>query len=194
MTRQDILRGLFFLVLIFGLTGNAYCLGWFNIANAKIENLGGDSYRLAVDVDWGGGEYHHMSYPDITTMPTLRSVEFAPLLGVNHSNPTFNGNPINDPLNWGDRAFWIEPDKFMGLTGNRFGYDFEYADPLPLMFEMTYQAHIDWDISWDEAPEPDSYFEEFSGSFAATAIPEPTTIILFAIGTIGFGVRRFRLK
>jgi hypothetical protein len=154
---------------------------WFNITDSYIEKIGEYSYRLGIEIDWGG-DYIFEGYEIYAPRLDLFSCS---IIGNGRYNPTLNAMPGEENLN--SPGLWYGYGKYSGLSGNVFGYDFDYYYPGTPGFSIDYGATLGW-----YANIPLGYTESHGGTFDVYAVPEPATIILFGLGLSGLALNKKR--
>ncbi len=175
----------------------AFPLGWLTVSTPYLTQLDSDSYRLRFDVEWGGENYVDPVY-DWVDVPPVFSRLTCSIFGTEQYNTTLNaveGGSCNLPGDWYGGGSATEG--YFCLGSGEFGYDFDWAGPIsdPLLF--SYSAVIAWSgcaVTPEGDAPPVLYDETFSGETFASAVPEPTTLVLFGMGILGatFARRRNR--
>jgi len=194
---------------------------WFNITDAYIQQLDHDSYRIQVFVDFGGtnfitpsgtestGDFYHFTHDSYriqvfvdfggTNFITPSGTEstgdfyhftFGPLLGTSQYNPTiFDGSSFASylPGDYTDRITGGVQHNSENFIGG-FGYDFDISEPFAdPAIDLSYSASFYGGTWTDELP-------EYTGTFTATVIPEPGTLLLVGLGLTGAGLIRRKVK
>lgn len=173
---------IFLAILILPVT--ASCIGWFGFSNTSIQQLDADSYRLRVEVQYGGENFFNPAgggYTGYFNQFTLT------LLGNAQYHQTFNSGRVtgayNTPGDWGGGFVDGAPNEFNSLV---FGYDFNLATPLVGPVDVNYAATFYGDAVFGVT---ESYNEDviYSGTASVDSIPEPEPFILFSLGLIIVG-------
>ena len=171
------------LLLVLLLPASSFGFGFVSISRAYIEQLDFDTYRLRVEVEYGG----LLPRPP-NDGPYLIGFELESIDGA--FNPTKN---VEFGIN--DAGQWASDDSRVSLTGE-FGYDFTASgfDGSPMV--LDYRAVLSWPYqSFNESGEEfwHANTETHEGTLEVHAIPEVCTLALVGLGLLGVGVaRRFQ--
>jgi len=171
----------FLILLILPVTASS--LGWFNISRATIQQLDADSYRLRVEVNFGGenffngfegatGSFNHFS------LGLLGTTQYHQTLNASHFTGAFS-----TPGEWSAGALDGAPMEFFS---NEFGYDFDIVQPISGPFDLAYVANFNNTATVGELTDL-STDVTFSGNAAVGDIPESRTLYLFGLGLFGLG-------
>jgi len=197
MIRKSAVMAVLFIVLI---NAPAYCLGWFNVADATITHVEDDIYRLRVAFDWGGDPFIDPVSGE-SAMPVLN--EFF----MNYSEPTSGIGYVPDSYTINHGAFsgtssqgywrgghgsglewmWMIPTS---LINDEFGWDFRNLDGSCAPIALNYHALLDWTGTYVDDNDERHFFgtgEEYTGTLYAhydenCPVPEPATLILVGLG------------
>ena len=173
---------IFTVILILPLTASS--VGWFGIANSSLQQLDEDSYRLRVEVIYGGNNFLNRIGTGYTgtfnhfTLTLVGDMQYVQTLNSGHATGAYS--------NRGDWSSGFTSDTPQGFYSEVFGYDFNLATPLVGPLEIDYSATF----YGDPVPGVTSLSSEnvtFSGTVAADTIPEPTPIVLFGLGLVIVG-------
>ena len=167
---------------------SASSIGWFGISNTSIQQLDADSYRLRVEVRYGGDNFLNNfgdGYTGYFNRFTLT------LLGNTQYHQTFNAGRVPGAYNtagdWYGGYIDGAPNEFNSLV---FGYDFNLARPLvgPVAIDYAASFYGDAVVGTTEASRENI---TFSGTTSFDNIPEPEPFVLFGLGLVMVG---FMLK
>lgn len=197
------------LMLAFLLPGSANSLGWFHITRSYVQQLGLGSYRVRVEVDWGGETFDPAvgapadgvpasPYPYYTGSATPGLFQFGLSSIGTVYNPYYSFHPTDEV------SFSPDPSPSWSAVYYRgfgsfgpnpvFGYDFNYIGPQVTEFSLSFSSSLWWSAPWQEPDGPYGAYvlaeEYFGNTFTAAVVPEPATIALFGIGLVGLGTGR----
>ncbi len=179
----------------------SFSLGFLSVQNATITQIGTDTYRLRVNMDWGGPDILAGDFvaPTGATLVTDARVNLSafelggPAGGFNYFAEVNEG--IWGP---GQTSGWGGTDydryEYWRPLGYEFGYDFQLAGALPQTMQITYGGWLEWAYTYRTAGGLRSFDwydiahdEYIRGSYQIgfVPVPEPTTALLFGIGVIG---------
>ncbi|MFZ1685223.1 MAG: PEP-CTERM sorting domain-containing protein [Candidatus Zixiibacteriota bacterium] len=201
--RTKIITASLLIILVSAHSASAF--GWFGILDASVMKLSDQTYRLRVNINYGGEQLGPIdpSHPGINGNnfstytnsvyqgPNLSEFELSSL-GSSQYNP-FHDSPCG--RTFGSNFWWYHPSmmasNYGDLAAHEFGYDFDYDGSLTQGFDLSYRSLLGW--QWSSYG---TYQESMTGTMHVDVVPEPSTLMLLcgALGLIGvvgvFGRRR----
>lgn len=188
-----------FAIVLAPVAGNAF--SFFTAYSPSISQIGDHSYRFRVQVDYNFDMFY--SNDGMPAMGAFTGFSLGRLIGYNQRSFTPLGDDPGQEVRyssgwWRTGHLGFYP---LSLPGHEFGYDFDYAGSLPSTLSVHYLSDATW--AWYDFEQGMQYQQRrYRGRMqvslpviaaASSAIPEPATALLWAVGLASAFVFRRRL-
>ncbi len=187
-----------FAIVLAPVAGHAF--SFFTAFSPSISQIGDHSYRFRVQVDYNFDMFY--SSDGMPAMGAFTGFSLGRLMGYNQRSFTPLGDDPGQEVRytsgwWRTGHLGFYP---LSLPGHEFGYDFDYAGSLPSGLSVNYRSEATW--AWFDFEQGMLYQQQLyrgrlhvtmpSSTATPTAIPEPTTALLWAVGLASAFVLRRR--
>ncbi len=188
------------MIVLFLFPASGHTLNFVTAFSPTVTQIGEYSYRFRVQVDYNFDMFY--SGDGMPAMGAFTGFSLGRLIGFNQRNLTPWGNDPGQEIRyisgwWRTGHLGFYP---LSLPGHEFGYDFDYAGSLPSTLSVQYASDATW--AWYDFEHGMQYQQQQyrgrlqvrlpASAAAPSAVPEPATALLWAVGLASAIVYRRR--